>query len=186
MDNDTTYDELVAEDSTATATTNGSREEQLARLDQMQRDIAAERERLNRPEPEVREQPDSRNEAGQRRERPGSVREVDLPDLEAKVTESQREAWRLGYKRDCRTHKRAARRPRPLPSAQDTPSARLFMSLLLAQLRIVGGGIHDIGMACEDERLPRAVGAPDANGAYPRGGDDAGAVGTERGESALS
>src|SRR6476469_7976236 len=97
MDNDVHNDELVAEDRTATATTNGSREERLARLDQMQRDIAAERERLNRPEPERREQAESRDDDGQRRERPGSVREVDLPDLEAKVTESQREAWRLGY-----------------------------------------------------------------------------------------
>ena len=95
--NDVYHDELVAEDRTATATTNGSREERLARLDQMQRDIAAERERLNRPEPELREQPESRDDRGQHRERPGSVRQVDLPDLEAKVTESQREAWRLGY-----------------------------------------------------------------------------------------
>jgi hypothetical protein len=97
MDNDVHHDELVAEDRTATATTNGSREERLARLDQMQRDITAERERLNRPEPGAREQAESRDDGGQRRERLDSVREVDLPDLEAKVTESQREAWRLGY-----------------------------------------------------------------------------------------
>ena len=97
MDNDVHNEELVAEDRTATATTNGSREERLARLDQMQRDIAAERERLNRPEPAMREQAESRDDGGRRRERLEGVREVDLPDLEAKVTESQREAWRLGY-----------------------------------------------------------------------------------------
>ncbi len=57
------YDERVAEDRTATAP-NGSREERLARLDQMERDIAAERERLNRPEPDTRERPESRMTAG--------------------------------------------------------------------------------------------------------------------------
>ena len=95
-DNDVHHDELVAEDR-RTATANGSREERLSRLDQMERDIAAERDRLNRPEPEMGERAESRDDGGQHRERPGSVREVDLPDLEAKVTESQREAWRLGY-----------------------------------------------------------------------------------------
>ena len=96
MDNDVHNDELVAEDRTATATTNGSREERLARLDQMQRDITAERERLNRPEPDTRQPAGSRH-GGQQREQFDTVREVELPDLEAKVTESQREAWRLGY-----------------------------------------------------------------------------------------
>ena len=92
MNNDPYNDERVAEGGTAAA--NGSREERLARLDQLERDIAAEREQLTRPESDPREQAES-GHAGQE---PGhSVREVELPDLEAKVTESQREAWALGY-----------------------------------------------------------------------------------------
>jgi len=92
MNNDPYNDERVAEGNTAAP--GDSREERLSRLDQMERDIAAERERLNRPEP------DTRAPAGSPRPDPDqvdTVREVELPDLEAKVTESQREAWALGY-----------------------------------------------------------------------------------------
>jgi hypothetical protein len=94
MNNDTNYDERVAEHNTAAA--NGSREERLARLDQLERDIAAEREQLNRPEPDTRRPAGSRD-SGQHRDQVDTVREVELPDLEAKVTESQRAAWALGY-----------------------------------------------------------------------------------------
>ena len=94
MNNDTNYDERVAEHSTAAP--NGGREERLARLDQFEREIAAEREQLNRPEPDTRRPAESRD-SGQHRDRLETVREVELPDLEAKVTESQRAAWALGY-----------------------------------------------------------------------------------------
>jgi hypothetical protein len=36
-----------------------------------------------------------------------TVREVELPDLEAKVTESQQEAWTLGYQAGRPTRGRA-------------------------------------------------------------------------------
>jgi hypothetical protein len=78
-----------------------------SRLDQLEREIAEERERLNRADPgnspsdgQVRDERD----ADERRIRPTeadhqteSVRTVDLPELEERVTESQREAWALGY-----------------------------------------------------------------------------------------
>lgn len=72
----------------------GSREERLARLDQLEREIAVERDRLNR-----RDDSDQQPARSGRpeNERNGSVRQVDLPELEEKVTESQREAWALGY-----------------------------------------------------------------------------------------
>jgi len=94
MNNDPYNDERVTEGDVAAP--NGSREERLSRLDQLERDIAAERERLNQPEPDTRQPAGSRH-GGQQREQFDTVREVELPDLEAKVTESQREAWRLGY-----------------------------------------------------------------------------------------
>jgi hypothetical protein len=72
----------------------GSREERLSRLDQLEREIADERNRLNRPE-EDDQQPARSGDPTD--ERTGSVRRVDLPELEEKVTESQREAWALGY-----------------------------------------------------------------------------------------
>jgi len=74
-----------------TTSPRGSREEQLSRLDKLERDIAIERERLNRPDTDLRDQ------QGSDRHGVDPVREVDLPDLESKVTESQREAWTLGY-----------------------------------------------------------------------------------------
>ena len=69
----------------------GSREERLARLDQLEREIATERDRLNRP--------DDGDRSGRPAvdERVQSLREVDLSELEEKVTEGQREAWNLGY-----------------------------------------------------------------------------------------
>jgi hypothetical protein len=145
------------------------REAQLARLDKLERDIAAERERLNRPsagsrhqhgpsgddrqdpryddprfdgvrgseqqsarrdnprednprrdnprdndprfdDPHGGERQDARHDDprgadpraadpryGKHQEQVNTVREVELPDLETKVTESQREAWALGY-----------------------------------------------------------------------------------------
>jgi len=78
-------------DGSTAAASQGSREEQLSRLDRLERDIALERERLNRPD--VRHEGSHRDDSG----RGDAVREVDLPDLESKVTESQREAWTLGY-----------------------------------------------------------------------------------------
>ena len=87
------------------AARHGSREDQLSRLDRLERDIALERERLGRPdvrdEAETRRGDQPRN-GDQRygdhdRDHVDAVREVDLPDLESKVTESQREAWTLGY-----------------------------------------------------------------------------------------
>ena len=78
------------------------REEQLSRLDKLEQDIAAERERLNRPA-DSRDQPGRRSgdqydpRSGDQPEPVDTVREVHLPDLETKVTESQREAWTLGY-----------------------------------------------------------------------------------------
>jgi hypothetical protein len=103
-----------------------------SRLDQLEREIAAERERLNRadasnssPDERLRDErrtggqatdrhvsvgspadPQVRDERGAdaRHGRPTeadhrteSVRTVDLPELEERVTESQREAWALGY-----------------------------------------------------------------------------------------
>ena len=71
----------------------GSRQERSARLDQLEREIAIERDRLNRPD-DGDHQP-ARSGTGHRHT--DSVRQVDLPELEEKVTESQREAWALGY-----------------------------------------------------------------------------------------
>lgn len=71
----------------------GTRQERLTRLDELEQEIAVERERLHRSD-------DSHDSAGSttgRDERPGSVPRVDLPELEERVTESQREAWALGY-----------------------------------------------------------------------------------------
>ena len=94
MNNEPYNDERVVDrDITAQ---NGGREERLARLDQLERDIAAEREHLNRPEQDARQQEGSRH-GDRQRDHLDTVREVELPDLEAKVTESQREAWTLGY-----------------------------------------------------------------------------------------
>lgn len=70
-----------------------SREERSARLDQLEREIAIERDRLNRPD-DGDQQP-ARSGTGDRHT--DSVRQVDLPELEEKVTESQREAWAMGY-----------------------------------------------------------------------------------------
>lgn len=81
-------DEQPVSDRRATAP-DGSRQQQLSRLDELEREIAAERERLNQPDPVA-----SDDRRGQHVD---NVREVQLPDLEAKVTESQREAWTLGY-----------------------------------------------------------------------------------------
>ena len=69
----------------------GSHEQRSARLDQLEREIAIERDRLNRPDDGDRSGRPSGDERVQ------SVREVGLPELEEKVTESQREAWNLGY-----------------------------------------------------------------------------------------
>lgn len=52
--------------------------------------------RLNRPEPDTRQPAETRH-GGQQQQRLDTVREMELPELEAKVTESQREAWTLGY-----------------------------------------------------------------------------------------
>ncbi len=87
MTNSSYDDDRPAEETTRSAL--GSREEQLSRLDKLERDIAIERERLNRPE--------ARPSQTDPRDGVDGVREVDLPDLESKVTESQREAWTLGY-----------------------------------------------------------------------------------------
>lgn len=105
----------------------GDRAERLSRLDQLEREITIERERLNRSdtggvgdargvgddrvgdargvrdddrvgvggEPPGRERPARSANVGDRPA--GSVRTVDLPELEERVTESQREAWALGY-----------------------------------------------------------------------------------------
>ncbi|MGS0684909.1 hypothetical protein ACVBEQ_07120 [Nakamurella sp. GG22] len=81
-------DEQSVSDRRATAP-DGNRQQQLSRLDELERQIAVERERLSRPDPEP-------GDVG-RNQHLDSVREVQLPDLEAKVTESQREAWTLGY-----------------------------------------------------------------------------------------
>lgn len=85
------------------ATHSGTRQEQLSRLDQLEREIAVERERLNRASGG-----ESRNDSGRQTDsavghtdrgdrQAGSVAHVDLPELEERVTESQREAWALGY-----------------------------------------------------------------------------------------
>jgi len=102
MNNDPYNDEWAAQSNTATG--NGSREEQLSRLDQLEREIAVERERLNRPESDTRQRAGS--SAGGP-EQVDTVREVELPDLEAKVTESQQEAWTLGYQAGRPTRGRA-------------------------------------------------------------------------------
>lgn len=70
-----------------------SRQERSARLDQLEREIAIERDRLSRPD-DGDHRP-ARPGTGDRH--PDTVRQVDLPELEEKVTESQREAWALGY-----------------------------------------------------------------------------------------
>jgi hypothetical protein len=57
--------------------------------------FSAERERLNRPEQHSTEH--SARYGDQPQGNWDTVREVNLPDLETKVTESQREAWALGY-----------------------------------------------------------------------------------------
>ena len=95
----------------------GDRADRLSRLDQLEREIAAERERLNRADIDPNNgrtddrypddgrtgdrYPDQAAERGAHAEnasgRSGSVRTVDLPELEERVTESQREAWALGY-----------------------------------------------------------------------------------------
>jgi hypothetical protein len=85
----------------------GSREDRLSRLDQLEREIAAERDRLSRSDlgddtadGRLREerQADERSAGpAQPDRRTDSVRSVDLPELEERVTESQREAWALGY-----------------------------------------------------------------------------------------
>ena len=80
-----------------TTPSGGTREERLSRLDQLEREIAAERERLNRPD-EAREsagRESASSDAGDGQS--GSVSRVELPELEERVTESQREAWAMGY-----------------------------------------------------------------------------------------
>jgi hypothetical protein len=71
----------------------GRREEQSSRLDQLEREIAIERDRLNRPD----DGDQSPVQSGTGDPHIDSVRAVDLPELEERVTESQREAWALGY-----------------------------------------------------------------------------------------
>ena len=97
----------------------GSHADRLSRLDQLEREIAEERARLNsagtdtttdryadRDAAQVADRTtdqyaDRGADRGARAEdasgRPSSVRTVDLPELEDRVTESQREAWALGY-----------------------------------------------------------------------------------------
>lgn len=78
----------------ATGDTTPDRDERSARLDQLEREIAIERDRLNRTDVDDQRPALSGNPA----DRPsGSVPQVDLPELEERVTESQREAWALGY-----------------------------------------------------------------------------------------
>ena len=105
-----------------------SRSERLSRLDQLEREIAIERDRLTSTDTDTGERAgDGRLSGGERMggERLGSERlsgerfsgegsdqarrtgtgagradsvsSVDLPELEERVTESQREAWALGY-----------------------------------------------------------------------------------------
>lgn len=110
-----------------------SRSERLSRLDQLEREIAIERDRLTSTDTDTGERAgDGRLSGGERMggerlgsERPSgerfsgerfsgegsdqarrtgtgagradSVSSVDLPELEERVTESQRKAWALGY-----------------------------------------------------------------------------------------
>jgi hypothetical protein len=77
-------------------------EEQLSRLDKLEQVISAERERLNRPSADSRDQPGRRSgdqydpRSGDQQEPVDTLREVDVPGLETKVTESQREAGAIG------------------------------------------------------------------------------------------
>ena len=74
-------------------------DDRLSRLDQLEREIAEERARLTRTDREA-DQRDARREdprQDSRDDRSGSYARVDLPELEERVTESQREAWALGY-----------------------------------------------------------------------------------------
>ena len=79
-------------------------EKQFSRLDKLEQGIEAERERLNRPSADSRDQPGRRSgdqydpRSGDRQEPVDAVREVDVPDLESRVTGSQREAWASGYR----------------------------------------------------------------------------------------
>ncbi len=97
----------------------GSHADRLSRLDQLEREIAEERARLNSADTDTTtdryadrnaahaadrttdQYADRGADRGARAEdasgRPSSVRTVDLPELEDRVTESQREAWALGY-----------------------------------------------------------------------------------------
>ena len=113
----------------------GSHADRLSRLDQLEREIAEERARLNSADTDTTtdryadrdaaqdadrttdryadrttapaadrttdQYTDRGTDRGARAEdasgRPSSVRTVDLPELEDRVTESQREAWALGY-----------------------------------------------------------------------------------------
>ena len=113
----------------------GSHADRLSRLDQLEREIAEERARLNSAGTDTTtdryadrnaaqdadrttdryadrttapagdrttdQYADRGADRGARAEdasgRPSSVRTVDLPELEDRVTESQREAWALGY-----------------------------------------------------------------------------------------
>ena len=79
-------------------TAQDTREEHLSRLDQLEHELALERERLDRSDvADPAAAGDVRSEG--RRDQPvASVRRVDLPELEERVTESQREAWELGYR----------------------------------------------------------------------------------------
>ena len=86
-----------------------SRAERMSRLDQLEREIAIERDQLNSPDTDGEHNPGQERPseerpaegrpagAGHAGSRAGSVRTVDLPELEERVTESQREAWALGY-----------------------------------------------------------------------------------------
>ena len=87
----------------------GGRQERSARLDQLEREIAIERDRLNRPDDG---DPAPRSGTGDRH--PDSVRRVDLPELE-KVTESQREAWALGYQAGIADSQTRTGEPSPEP-----------------------------------------------------------------------
>ena len=137
-------------------------EEQFSRLDKLEQVIAAGRERLNRPSADSRDQPGARSgdqydpRSGDRQEPVDAVREVDVPDLESRVTGSQREAWALGYQAglsDAQSGGRTTTNPSH-PDCDDRSGCDIATSLreVSAQrLSSVDRAVIDLGL-------------PDANG----------------------
>lgn len=108
----------------------GSHEDRLTRLDRLEREIAAERNRLTRSDAgddTAGERPGDARRADDRRadarpperargdHRTDSVRTVDLPELEERVTDSQREAWALGYQAGVADSQTRTGSPTPNP-----------------------------------------------------------------------